>query len=330
MELKPTKFSIGDLPLESGEVIQNAFVSAAVFGRKPSKHSKVVLCCASIAGNHRRLEFLMGQGRALDPEQYCIIATDALGNGWSSSPSNSPEQPGTEFPRFTIKDMVASQYRLLEVLGIKELFCVIGASMGGMQALQWAAMHSETVQRVVAMTPQARTSAWSQLANALSREILMQDPNWKRGFVGDDCWKLWGGLMMGLIPGTPKSITNSALEFEDIEELLKNFQQQAQNRRMDPRDWIWQTFAYDVHDLGDGTKGLTTEQVLQSIQIPVLIIGAPDDLYNPTEEARNSALLLSNGRYLEIQSFLGHAAASERRAEDAEFLNREISNFLVH
>ena len=94
MELKPTKFSIGDLPLESGEVIQNAFVSAAMFGRKPSKHSKVALCCASIAGNHRRLEFLMGQGRALDPEQYCIIATDALGNGWSSSPSNSPEQPG--------------------------------------------------------------------------------------------------------------------------------------------------------------------------------------------------------------------------------------------
>ena len=136
--------------------------------------------------------------------------------------------------------------------------------------------------------------------------------------------------MVRLIPGTPKSITNSALEFEDIEELLKNFQQQAQNRRINPRNLIWQTLAYDAHDLGNRTKGLTTEQVLQSIQIPVLIIGAPDDLYNPTEEARNSALLLSNGRYLEIQSFLGHAAASEHMADDAEFLNREISNFLVH
>ena len=113
--------------------------------------------------------------------------------------------------------MVVSQYRLLEVLGIKELFCVIGASMGGMQALQWAAMHSDTVQRVVAMTPQAKSSAWSQLVNALSREILMQNHNWKRGIVGADCWRLWGGLMMGLIPETPKSITNCALEFEDIE-----------------------------------------------------------------------------------------------------------------
>ena len=56
-------------------------------------------------------------------------------------------------------------------------------------------------------------------------------------------------------------------------------------------------------------------------------MGAPDDLYNPTEEARILALLLSNGRYLEIQSFLGHAAASELLAEDAQFLNREISIF---
>ena len=71
----------------------------------------------------------MRQERALDPEQYCIIATDALGNGWSSSLSNSPEQPGTQFPRFTLKDMVASQYRLLEVLRIEEIFCVIGASV---------------------------------------------------------------------------------------------------------------------------------------------------------------------------------------------------------
>ena len=78
MELKPTKFSIGDLPLESGEVIKNAFVSASVYGRKQSKDIEVVLCCVSIAGYHWRLEFLMGEGKALDPEQYCIIATDAL------------------------------------------------------------------------------------------------------------------------------------------------------------------------------------------------------------------------------------------------------------
>ncbi|MDG2196473.1 MAG: alpha/beta fold hydrolase [SAR324 cluster bacterium] len=328
MILKPTKYSIGDLQLESGEVIRNAFVSAAIIGKKPLKEGRAVLCCASIAGNHRRLEFLMGPGCALDPDQYCIIATDALGNGWSSSPSNSREQPGIKFPRFTLKDMIASQHRLLEVLGLQELYCVIGASMGGMQALQWTASHRDAVKRVVAMTPQARTSAWSQLANALSREILMSDPNWQRGFVREEIWRMWGGLMMGIIPGTPESVQRSIPSFKDAGELLRDFQLQAQNRKIDPRDWVWQTFAYDAHDLADTENRLSAEEVLHSIEIPALIIGAPGDLYNPTEEARKSAALLSNGLYREIPSFLGHAAASDRRAEDADFLNRVISDFL--
>ena len=125
----------------------------------------------------------MGQGRALNPEQYCIIATDVLGNGWSFLPSNSPEQPGTEFPRFTLRDMVASQYKLLEVLRIEEIFCVIGASMGGMQALHWAAMHSNMVQRIVAMTSQARTSAWSQLAKHSHEEFLCRIPTRSRDLL---------------------------------------------------------------------------------------------------------------------------------------------------
>ena len=84
----------------------------------------------------------------------------------------------------------------------------------------------------------------------------MQYPNWKRGFVGADCWRLWGELMIGLIPGTPKSITNSALEFEDIEELLKNFQQQAKTV-----EWILA--------IGFGIPSLMMPMTLVSIFWPV-------------------------------------------------------------
>ena len=113
----------------------------------------------------------MGQGRALDPEQYCIIATDALGNGWSSSPSNSPEQPGTEFPRFTLKDMVASQYRLQEVLGIKELFCVIGASMGGMQALQWGIDYPTFMDGLIVIAATSKLSPQAIGFNKVGRRL---------------------------------------------------------------------------------------------------------------------------------------------------------------
>lgn len=81
----------------------------------------MVLCCASIADKHRRLEFLMDSGCVWDPKQYCIIVTSALSNSWSSSPSNSLEQSGTQFPRLKLKDMIASQHSLPKVLVIHEL-----------------------------------------------------------------------------------------------------------------------------------------------------------------------------------------------------------------
>ncbi len=97
-----------------------------------------VLVCAAIGQTHHRLDFLIGPGKALDPERFFIVAIDAIGNGLTSSPSTSTAQPLDRFPRFTIRDMVASQHAVLtQVLGLSGLAAVAGASMGGMQALQW-------------------------------------------------------------------------------------------------------------------------------------------------------------------------------------------------
>jgi homoserine O-acetyltransferase len=85
------------------------------------------------------LEFLKGQIRAIDPDQHCIFATDALGKGCSSFPNSSLEQPGIQLLRFTLVVMFLFHFRLLEVLGIEKIYSVIGASMKGMQVIQWAA-----------------------------------------------------------------------------------------------------------------------------------------------------------------------------------------------
>ena len=104
-----------------------------------------------------RLDFLIGPGAPLDTRRFCIVAIDALGNGLSSSPSSSIGQPGSDFPPITIRDMVESQRRALDRLGIGRLSAVVGASMGGMRALQWAVSHPARMDRVVAMTPMSRT-----------------------------------------------------------------------------------------------------------------------------------------------------------------------------
>src|SRR6266550_7925724 len=107
------RFEEGDLKLESGEVIKDFAISYVTHGTLNENKNNAILMTSSIAGNHHRIDFLIGPGKALDTNKYFIIATDAIGNGLTTSPSNSPAQPRMQFPKFLIRDMVTSQHRLL-------------------------------------------------------------------------------------------------------------------------------------------------------------------------------------------------------------------------
>jgi homoserine O-acetyltransferase len=98
-------FEEGDLKLESGEVIKSFAISYVTHGTLNDNKTNAILMTSSIAGNHHRIDFLIGPGKALDTNKYFIIATDAIGNGLSSSPSNSSSQHGIEFPHF-LKDLM--------------------------------------------------------------------------------------------------------------------------------------------------------------------------------------------------------------------------------
>src|SRR5215216_6141679 len=105
--------ALGDFPLESGEVIRDYRQSYVTHGSLNRDRSNAILICAALTGTHHRLDFLIGPGRALDPARWFIVATDPIGNGLSTSPSNSGHQPGTRFPRFCLRDMVNAQHALL-------------------------------------------------------------------------------------------------------------------------------------------------------------------------------------------------------------------------
>src|ERR1700750_2486595 len=107
-------FSEGDLKLESGEVIKDFSISYVTHGTLNARKSNAILVVTAISGNHHRIDFMIGPGKALDPDKYFIIATDAISNGLTTSPSNSTAQPRMSFPKFTIRDMVESQYSLLK------------------------------------------------------------------------------------------------------------------------------------------------------------------------------------------------------------------------
>jgi homoserine O-acetyltransferase len=291
----------------------------------------------AIGGNHHRIDYLIGPGRALDPSKYFIIATDAIGNGLTTSPSNSKSQPRMQFPRFNMRDMVNSQHRLVtEKFGISKLVTVVGASMGGMQALQWAVSYPDMMQSVVPIIPLARTPAWTTGVLEMLRQSIMTDPRWKGGNYAaseppEQGMRLWAGWLSGVIVRTP--VYQEELFPKGGEDEIKYLKgvQDGGWKRMDAADWIYQSWAYDQHNVGT-TKGFNGDyrKALQSIKAKTLILAGTGDLLNPEADALEASTYIPDARYIAINAGrpMGHLSGAGASARENELQNDEISKFL--
>ena len=323
---------LGELALESGEAIHDYRQSFVTHGHLDVDRSNVILVCAAITGTHHRLDHLIGRGRALDPERWFIVATDPIGNGLSTSPSNSHAQPGAGFPRYTIRDMVGAQRRLLaEGLGIDRVAAVVGASMGGMQALQWAVSHPSVVGAVVALTAPARTSAWSIAVNEATRACLMADAAWNGAeFVArpERGWRAWTLVQRMLMSRSPDVVAALPPDPPAIIAAGNALVEATQASDFDALDFIYQSWAYDAHDVGcTAGFGGDTEAALASISSPALLLAPPLDLYNPAHDVRSTSRMIKNGTFVEIPSRHGHQSTANACAADSIFLNDEIDRF---
>jgi homoserine O-acetyltransferase len=203
--------------------------------------------------------------------------------------------------------------------------------MGGMQALQWAVSHPSFMRKIVAMTPMARTAPWAVLVTEAARSCLMADPAWTGdGFIAEPerGRRAYIALMSALATKTPEAL--SALR--DRDEAHRWFDGVLAQQRaiaVDPHDFLYQSWAYEVHDVGTGPGfGGDTEAALRSVLAEALVLCPPLDLFNPEAAGRAAAAAMPNARYVEIPSAQGHQAATSLAAEDAAFLNRTIGAFL--
>ncbi len=324
---------LGDLQLESGEVIRDYRQCYVTHGQLNREKSNAVLVCISLTGNHHRLDFLIGAGKALDPAHHFIIAADPISNGLSTSPSNSAHQPGMRFPRFAIRDMVQAQHRLLtRQFGITRLEAVVGASMGGMQALQWAVSHPQFMACCVAMTPMAKTSPWAVLVTETARSCLMADPAWTgAGFNAEPerGWRAYTGLMTALLSRTPAALAQILPDCAEAHLWFEKIHAQNRANGFDAHDYLYQSWAYEAHDVGT-TAGFdgNTAAALETIRARTLVLAPPLDLFNPSQSAREAAADIPGARFVEIPSVQGHQAATSTQPDDASFLNRVIGEFL--
>ncbi len=152
---------MGDCELENGGVIQACRLGYRTAGTLDADRSNAVLFPTWFGGSSAQILSLLGPDGMIDTSQSFVILVDAFGNGVSSSPSNSSTQSGSAFPEITIRDMVRHQHRLLtEHLGVSRLKAVVGISMGGMQAFQWAVSYPEFTRKIVPVVGSPRLAAY--------------------------------------------------------------------------------------------------------------------------------------------------------------------------
>jgi homoserine O-acetyltransferase len=236
------------------------------------------------------------------------------------------------FPRFALRDMVAAQHRLLtNELGIERLHAVVGASMGGMQALQWAVSHPAFMERIVAMTPMAKTSPWAVLVTESARSCLMADPAWTGdGFSAEPerGRRAFVAVMSALATKTPEALAPLG-DRDGAHRWFDGVLAQQRAIAVDPHDYLYQSWAYDAHDVG-ATPGFAgdTDAALRSVRAKALVLCPPVDLFNPAAAGRAAAAAMPGARFVEIPSAQGHQAATSLMADDVAFLNRTIGEFL--
>jgi len=304
---------LGDFRLEGGGVIRECRVGYRTFGQLNPGRSNAVLFPTWFGGTSQDLVNLglIGPGKLADTSRWFVVAVDAFGNGVSSSPSNSRLQPGRAFPGFTVRDLVRAQHRVLSTyLGLERLHAVIGVSMGGMQALQWARTLPGVAQRAVCIVGTPRTDP---------SDLVLYDAGLRAldaagSLRGSETWGPdTAAALMALIALTPWQ-GGGRLSPQDAEAALA---------RYDVANLARQLGAIAGHDIYKVPAASSEKAAAGAIGAKLLIVVSSNDLLvNPEPSLALAAAL--KAETLVLESPCGHFSI----LCEGEKITRAVSAFL--
>ena len=331
-------FVIDNFRFEGGAVLPEARVMYATYGRLNAAHDNVVLLPSHYMADSHGYEWLIGPDKALDPAKYFLVATELFGNGKSSSPSNTPPPfHGSRFPVPSIRDNVEAVRRLLhDRFQIDHVRAIIGFSMGGEQAFQWAVSHPDFADRIVVTSATAKT--WPHGVVRLRSQIaaIEADPVFAGGDYADEpkaglkafgaVWAAWLFSQQWWRDELWRSYSPPGTTLDSVYEgFHQDFIPGA-----DANDLILQMRTWEKHDVGT-TPGFDgdTKRALASIKVPLLYMPSATDLYFPIGDAEYEAKFIPHVTLLPIPSLWGHTAGAASNPADAKFLNDHIAAFLA-
>lgn len=335
---------IGALQLERGGELPSVRIAYETFGTLNEDRSNAILVMHALTGDSHLLgnpgpghptggwwAGVVGPGRALDTDEWFVVAPNMLGGCQGTTGPSSYAPDGTEwgsrFPFVTIRDQVAAQVALTDALGIDIWAAIVGGSMGGMQALEWAVAHPNRLARVAILAAPARSNADQIALNSVQLEAIRIDP----AFAGGDYYEAAEGE--GPHRGLALARRMALLNYRSPSELNDRFERSWQSgvsplggggryavesyldyhgnkftRRFDANSYIRLVDAMSSHDIGRGRGG--SAAALALVTAKALILGIDSDRLFPVSDqsfiAAHVAGNIDGGGACVISSPFGH------------------------
>jgi homoserine O-acetyltransferase len=329
-------FELGDVRLQMGETLRDAKLAYRTYGSLNEAKSNAIVYPTWYSGQHYDNEWLIGEGMALDPARYCIIVPNMLGNGLSSSPSNTPPPyDRARFPRVTVYDNVSVQHRLVtEQFGIQRLQLVTGWSMGAGQTYQWALSHPEMVPRILPFCGSARTSRHNFVFLEGVKVALTADAAFQEGWYDKPPTK---GLraMARVYAGWGYSQAfyweelYTQLGYSSLEDFLVSFWEGFFLKK-DANNLLTMLWTWQHGDLG-ATPGFNgdLERALGAIRAKAIVMPAEKDLYFPPEDNAYEVRHMPDAELRVIPGVWGHFAGGGVNPTDTKFIDDSLKELLA-
>lgn len=334
------------LRLDAGRELVDVQIAYQTYGTLNADRSNAVMICHALTGDQHVANpnpvtgkpgwwtTMVGPGKPIDTDRYFVICSNVLGScmGTTGPASTSPETDrpyGLNFPVITVRDMVRAQAMLIDHLGIDTLFAVIGGSMGGMQALQWAASYPERVFCALPIATGARHSSQNIAFHEVGRQAVMADPDWRGGRYADAGVKPRKGLGVARMAAHITYLSDEALHRKfgrnlqdrdkptfsfdadfQIESYLR-YQGSAFVDRFDANSYLYLTRAMDYFDVAADYGGRLANAFLGTRTRFCVVSFTSDWLFPPAANKAIVRALNAAGAsvsYVEIESDRGHDA----------------------
>ena len=345
LECSIAEFSKQNLKLESGFELDNFKIAFKTFGKLNDKKNNAILICHALTGDQYVSgtnpitkkdgwwSRMVGPDKPINTNKYFVICSNVFGGCSGTSGPKEINQTtnkiyGGEFPSITIKDMVKTQYFLIEALSIKKLFAVIGGSMGAMQALQWSIDFPEKIHNLIHIAGALKHSAQNIAFHEVGRQAIMNDANWKKGSYIEKKLIPERGLAVARMIAHITYLSDDAMHRKfgrklqsrdiisfgfdadfQIESYLR-YQGRSFVDRFDANSYLYLTRAMDYFDEVKKFSTSIEFPTNQNEHINYLIISFTSDWLFPTSENKEIAKILNffnrNISFTEIETDKGH------------------------